>query len=71
MPDNTTFSKVFVACVDINLSNPVPSQRGFASVEYSTGRNPFFGFKYEIRGTRINPTTMLIVSFETIDRSNK
>lgn len=48
----------------------MPGQRGFASLDFSTGRNPFFGFKYEVRGTRINPTLLLMVSFETIDRSN-
>jgi len=40
-------------------------------VEFSTGRNPFFGFKFEIRGMRINPTLLVFVSFETIDRSNQ
>ena len=62
---------MFVTCVDIGLNNVVSSQRGFASVEYSTGRNPFFGFKFEVRGAKINPTSLLVVSFETIDKSNK
>ena len=39
-------------------------------MEYSSARNPFFGFKYEVRGARISPTLLLLVSFETIDKSN-
>ena len=39
-------------------------------MEFSTGRNPFFGFKYELRGVKLNPTMIVFVSFETIDRSN-
>ncbi len=39
-------------------------------MEFSTCRNPFYGFKYEIRGQMINPTLLLLVSFETIDKSS-
>ena len=42
----------------------------FASVDFSTVRNPFFGFKFEVRGVKLSPTLILLVSFETIDRSN-
>ena len=71
LPDNSMFSKVFVMAIDASLNQPVPAQRGFASIEFSTGRNPFFGFKFEVRQQRINPSLMLFVSFETVDRSNK
>jgi hypothetical protein len=50
LPDNTLFTKVFVRVIDVAMNYPQPGQRGFASVEFSTARNPFFGFKYEIRG---------------------
>ena len=50
LPDNTTFTRLFVRVIDINGSYPIQGQRGFASVDYSTARSPFFGFKYEIRG---------------------
>jgi len=53
------------------MNYPVPGQRGFASLDFSSGRNPFFGFKFEVRGPKLNPTTLLLVSFETIDRSTK
>lgn len=64
------FSKVLVRCLDISLNSPFEPKRGFASVDFSTGRNPFFGFKYEIRQSHVNPTLLIYVSFETIDRSN-
>ena len=69
MPDNTTFTRLFIRVVDINGTFPIQAQRGFASVDFSTARNPFFGFKYEVRAPKLNPTLLLIVSFETIDRA--
>jgi len=59
-----------VRVIDISLNYPLPGQRGFASLEFSTARNPFFGFKYEVRLQKINPTLLLLVSFETLDKSN-
>lgn len=70
LPDNTTFTKVFARVIDINGSYPIPGLRGYAHMDMSTNRNPFFGFKYEVRGARLSPTLLLVVSFETMDRSN-
>lgn len=70
LPDNTMFTKCHVRVIDISLNYPLPGQRGFASLEFSTARNPFFGFKYEVRLQKINPTLLLLVSFETLDKSN-
>jgi hypothetical protein len=64
------FSKVLVRVIDAGMTSPIPGQKGFASIDFSTSRNPFFGFKYEVRGARFNPTLLVFVSFETIDRSN-
>lgn len=50
LPDNTMFSKILVLVVDSSLNSPMPGARGFASVDFSTARCPFFGFKYELRG---------------------
>ena len=70
LPDNTTFTKVFARVIEISGQYPVPGLRGFADVTISTARNQFYGFKFEVRGAKLNPTLLLIVSFETIDRSN-
>lgn len=70
LPDNTMFSKVFARVIDASGQYPIPGSRGFASVDFSTQRNAFFGFKYEVRADKMNPTLLLVVSFETIDRSS-
>jgi len=70
LPDNATFTRIFVRIIDINGNYPINAQRGFASIDYSTARSPFFGFKYEVRLPKMNPTLLLIVSFETIDKTN-
>jgi hypothetical protein len=62
------FSRVFVRVVESNGNYPIAGSRGYASIDFSTARNPFYGFKYEIRGTK-DPSLLLMVTFETIDRS--
>jgi len=39
-------------------------------MEYSSARHSFYGFKHEFRQQRFDPTTLVILSFETIDLSD-
>ena len=70
LPDNTMYTKVFARVVDSNGKYPIQGQRGFASIDHSTQRNQFYGFKFEVRADKLNPTLLLLVSFETWDKGN-
>ena len=64
------YCKVFARVIDSSGKYPMPGSRGFASMDLSTQRHQFFGFKFEIRADKINPTLLLLVSFETWDKAN-
>ena len=42
--------------------------KGLADLEISRGRHPFYGFRHEIRVPKVDPTTMIQITIETIDR---
>jgi hypothetical protein len=64
------YCKVFARVVDAAGKYPIQGERGFASMDLSTQRHQFFGFKFEIRQEKTNPTLLLLVSFETYDKGN-
>jgi len=41
-----------------------------ADLDVSRGRHPFFGFRQEIRAPKIDPTLTMLITVETIDRSD-
>ena len=42
--------------------------KGLADLEISKGRQPFFGFRQEIRAPKLDPTLTMLITVETIDR---
>lgn len=39
-----------------------------ADLDVSKGRHPFYGFRQEVRSTKIDPTLIMMITIETIDR---
>lgn len=48
----------------------INATKGLADLDVSTGRHPFYGFRHEIRYPKIDPTLTIVISIETIDRSD-
>lgn len=48
----------------------INATKGLADLEISKGRHPFYGFRQEIRASRIDPTLTVMITVETIDRSD-
>lgn len=44
--------------------------KGLADLDLSRGRHPFYGLRHEIRAPKVDPTTMIQITIETIDRSD-
>lgn len=36
----------------------------------SRGRHPFYGFRQEVRASKIDPTLTMLITIETLDRSD-
>jgi hypothetical protein len=51
----------------IRVIDPV---KGLCDLNLSTSRNPFYGFRYELRAPKLDPTVIIEVAVETIDRSD-
>jgi hypothetical protein len=51
----------------IRVIDPV---KGACDLDLSTARNPFFGFRYELRAPKLDPTIVIEATIETIDRAD-
>jgi hypothetical protein len=59
--------RVFARAVNVKMQPVDSGSHGMASIDYSSGRHPFFGFKHEFRSHKFDPSTLVMISFETID----
>lgn len=51
----------------IRVLDPV---KGLCDLNMSTARMPFYGFRYELRAPKLDPTVIIEATVETIDRSD-
>jgi hypothetical protein len=71
LPDNVTWTRVRIRVYNSDIVRDKNiSERAVADIDKSTARNPFYGFKLEIR-SKIDPTSLVIMTLETWDRSSK
>jgi hypothetical protein len=48
----------------------INATKGLADLDVSKGRHPFYGFRHEIRAPKIDPTLTVVITIETVDRSD-
>ena len=48
----------------------INATKGLADLNVSKGRHPFYGFRQEIRATSIDPTMNILITIESLDRSD-
>lgn len=71
LPENTTYSRVVMRVLTIDQGRVVGAVKSGAHLDISTNVNPFYGFRFEIRGSpKIDPTAVVHATIETIDRSD-
>lgn len=70
MPENCSYSRVLLRAFTIDQFRVINATKGLADLDVSTSRHPFFGFRHEIRAPRIDPTLTMVITIETIDRSD-
>ena len=44
--------------------------KGLCDIDLSSARNPFYGFRYELRAPKLDPTIVIETTIETIDRAD-
>ena len=44
--------------------------KGLCDIDLSSARNPFYGFRYELRAGKLDPTIVIETTIETIDRAD-
>jgi hypothetical protein len=70
IPENCTFSRVLMRGFTLDQFRVINPTKGLSDLEVSRGRHPFFGFRYEIRAPKLDPTLTIMITVETIDRSD-
>eukprot|EP00347_Sterkiella_histriomuscorum_P021982 403332092 len=70
LPENVSYSRILVRAFTIDQYRVINPTKGMADLDVSQGRHPFFGFRQEIRAPKIDPTLTMLITVETIDRSD-
>lgn len=70
LPENATFSRVLMRGFTVDFIRVIDPVKGLCDLNLSTSRNPFYGFRYELRAPKLDPTIIIEVTVETIDRSD-
>jgi hypothetical protein len=52
---------------NIRVIDPI---KGTCDLDLSSARNPFYGFRYELRAPKLDPTIVIEATVETIDRAD-
>jgi hypothetical protein len=68
LPENSTYSRCLMRAFTIDQYRCINAMKGLADLEISRGRHPFYGFRHEIRVPKVDPTTIIQITIETIDR---
>jgi hypothetical protein len=53
-----------------DMTRVIQRAEGTNDVDASTTYNPYFGFRYEFRLPRYDPSTIVTITFETIDKTS-
>lgn len=48
----------------------INATKGLSDLDVSLAREPFYGFRQEIRAPKLDPSLTILVSIESIDRSD-
>ena len=71
LPENVTYSRVLMRVLTIDQQRVIGTVKSGAHLDISTNWNPFYGFRFEIRGSpQIDPTAVVQATVEAIDRSD-
>ena len=71
LPDNTSIVKCVVRVVDLNNRDVFPPTACLSKLSKGNDAlNPIFHFRHEYRKEQFNPTSMIMITFLTIDKSN-
>ena len=69
LPDNATATKLVLRAFNRDLVRLIERAEGTPDINESTTYNPYFGFRYEFRLPRFDPTMVVSVTIETIDKT--
>jgi len=69
LPDNVTATKCIIRAFNYDMVRLIQRAEGTPDVTESTTFNPYFGFRYEFRLPHFDPTTIVAITLETIDRT--
>lgn len=69
LPDNASATKVVLRAFNSEMQRVVQRAEGAPDLEESTTFAPYYGFRYEFRLPRYDPTTIVSLTIETVDTS--
>ena len=70
LPENVTFSRVIMRAFTVDSIRVIDPVKGLCDIDLSSARNPFYGFRYELRAAKLDPTIVIETTIETIDRAD-
>ena len=70
LPDNVTVSKLQITAFDLYKNKISLSAGGLPDIDLSTSFHHIYNFRTEFRQQKYNPTTVLLITIYTIDRTN-
>jgi hypothetical protein len=70
LPENVTFSRVIMRAFTVDFIRVIDPVKGLCDIDLSSARSPFYGFRYELRAGKLDPTIVIETTIETIDRAD-
>ena len=70
LPENATYSRVLMRGFTIDQIRVIDPVKGSCDLNISTSRSPWYCFRYELRAPKLDPTIVIEIAVETIDRSD-
>lgn len=70
LPENVTYSRVILRALTIDQVKVINPVKGNCELDVSSGRSPFYGFRFEVRAPMLDPSIVVQITIEAIDRSD-
>ena len=69
LPDNTTATKIIMRAFNRDMVRIIERAEGTPDITESSTYRPYFGFRYEFRLAHFDPTMIVAITIETIDKT--
>lgn len=68
LPSNVTVTKVVIRVVTSLVENVISPTSGFPDIGESSIYSPYFGLRYELRKSKFDKSSLVVIAIETIEK---